>query len=35
VVGTRTRTVRRDAADPVLRKERPELFGGSLFADCG
>jgi hypothetical protein len=35
VVGTRTRTVRRDAADPVLRKERPELFDGSLFADCG
>lgn len=22
------------AADPLLRKERPELFDGSLFADC-
>jgi len=34
VVDSTTRTVRRDAADPVLRKEMPELFDGSLFADC-
>jgi hypothetical protein len=34
VTGTDTSTVRRDAADPVLRKEMPELFDGSLFSDC-
>jgi hypothetical protein len=34
VVDTSTRTIRRDAADPVLRKEMPELFDGSLFSDC-
>jgi hypothetical protein len=27
-------TVARAAADPVLRKDRPELFGGRLFAGC-
>ena len=28
------RLVAEAAADPTLRKERPELFDGSLFADC-
>ena len=26
--------VRKDVADPLLRKEMPGLFDGSLFADC-
>jgi hypothetical protein len=29
------RVVRRSVADPVLRKERPDLFDGRLFAGCG
>jgi hypothetical protein len=29
------RVVRRSAADPVLREERPDLFDGRLFAECG
>jgi hypothetical protein len=31
---TGSKMVEEAAADPVLRKERPELFDGTLFADC-
>jgi hypothetical protein len=33
-VHPRTTTIVRAAADPLLRKQRPELFAGRLFADC-
>jgi hypothetical protein len=33
-VHPRSAVLAKDVADPLLRKEMPELFDGSLFADC-
>jgi hypothetical protein len=33
-VHPQTAVLQKDVADPVLRKEMPELFDGSLFSDC-